>query len=293
MLAMQALCFDPDVDAFPRAPSQAEWDRLTPEERQRVVEGLPSEFEWATPAEGDPHRKAKERAVQALGEHFRRTQRRVYLSSELPVYYPDEPVFAPDVIAVLDVSTHERARWVVTQERRGLDFVLEINHRGRRKAIVTQSGPRPSGLPKKDFLDNIERFHRLRIPEYFAYDIEDEFLLGWRLREDRYETIRYKGIDRRVTSSVLGLDVAVVQGRVCFYHGQTRLPDADELIERLSTMADEAVRRAEHEARRAEDEARRAEDEARRAEDEARRADRLAARLREIGVDPEAVDRLS
>jgi len=283
---MEALCFDSKVDACPRAPSQAEWDRLTSEERHRVVEELPSEVAWATPPEGDPHRRTKERAVQALGEHFRRIQRRVYLSSELPVYYPDEALFAPDVIAVLDVSTHERNRWVVTQEGRGLDFVLEINHRGRRKAIGPRGRTIVNGLPRKDFIETIERFHRLRIPEYFAYDIEDEFLIGWRLREDRYETIRPKGIDRRVPSKVLGLDVAVVQGRVCFYHGEVRLPDADELIERLSTLADEAVRRAEEEARRAEEEARRAEEEARRAEEEACRADRLASRLRELGVDP-------
>lgn len=249
---MVAHRLDPDSDDLPYAPSQEEWDRLTHEEQQRVMEGLPSEFEWATASEGDPHREAKEHAFQALGEHFRRLGRRVYLSAELPIYYPRERVFAPDVIAVLDVEPHKRNRWVVSHERRGLDFVLEVNYHGRRE---------------KDFEDNVGRFLRLRIPEYFAYDIEQRFLLGWRLRGKRYETIMPIGPDRRVPSRVLGLDVAVVDGRLRFYHGEECLPDHRELIERISTMADEAVRRADEQHHRAE---------------------RLAARLRELGVDPDA-----
>ena len=50
--------------------------------------------------------------------------------AELPIYYPDEAMFAPDLIAVVDVETHERRSWVVSQEKKGLDFVLEINVSG-------------------------------------------------------------------------------------------------------------------------------------------------------------------
>jgi hypothetical protein len=59
------------------------------------------------------------------------------------------------------------------------------------------------------------------------------------------------------------------------------LPDARELIGRLSAMVDDAVQRAEEESRRAEEESRRA-------EEESRRADALAERLRALGVDPDA-----
>lgn len=50
--------------------------------------------------------------------------------------------------------------------------------------------------------------------------------------------------------------------------GVVALLDARELIVRLSGMVDDALRRAE---------------------DEARRAEKLAARLRELGVDPDDV----
>jgi hypothetical protein len=59
----------------------------------------------------DPHRIPKSRALEALGEFYRRLRQSVYLSAEFPVYYPDEPVFAPDLLAVLDVGTHERRSW--------------------------------------------------------------------------------------------------------------------------------------------------------------------------------------
>jgi hypothetical protein len=46
--------------ADPRAPSQEVWDRMSPEERARVVAMLPSEDKPAHLApEGDVHRKAK------------------------------------------------------------------------------------------------------------------------------------------------------------------------------------------------------------------------------------------
>jgi Uma2 family endonuclease len=64
---------------------------------------------------------------------------------------------------------------------------------------------------------------------------------------------------------------------------------AQERAAHEQQKAEAAEKRAEDEKRRAEDEKRRAEDEKRRAEDEKRRAAKLAARLRELGVDPDAV----
>ena len=94
---------DPDD---PRAPPQEVWERLTPEERARIVDGLPSEFpvSEAAPPEGDPHFVAKVRTRLVLEGFFSRTGRKVYLACELPVYYPGERMFAPDVIAVLGVE---------------------------------------------------------------------------------------------------------------------------------------------------------------------------------------------
>ncbi len=275
---MQRARFIVDRDA-PRAPQQSLWDELSVEERAGILSALPSELPRATPPEGDRHRIPKERAFSALDEYFRRIRRSVYLGSELPIYYPDEPVFAPDLIAVLDVESHERQSWVVSHEGRGLDFVLEIH---------------VHGSAQKDFEMNVVRYARLGIPEYFVFDAGRGRLLGWRLPEagEKYAPILPQ--EGRWTSRVLGLDLAIEADNLRFFHGSAPLPDARELIGRLSNMVDDALRRAEEQARRAEEQARRAEEQARhaeeqarRAEEQARRAEQLAARLRELGLDPD------
>jgi Uma2 family endonuclease len=244
----------------PRAPAQAVWERLTAAERQRVVASLPSEIPRALPPEGDAHRVPRKRALEALDEYYRRRGRSVYLSSELPVYYPDEPMFAPDLIAVLDVEPHEREKWVVSAEGRGLDFVLEVHVSGDRF---------------KDLEANVTRYARLAIPEYFVFAPRRQRLLGYALSADRtYAALVPQGGLWR--STVLGLDLGLDEGQLRFYADTAPLPDARELIDRLATMVDGAVSRAE--------------DEARRAEDEERRAERYAAKLRELGVDPDSLD---
>jgi Uma2 family endonuclease len=258
----------------PRAPSVEVWNGLDATERERVLAALPNDVPWdLMPPEGDRHRKARESALQALDAFFRRIGRKVYLSSELAVYYPDAPRFVPDLLAVLDVEPHERDKWVVTAEGKGLDLVLEV--------LV-------SGSSSKDLDRNVERLAALGIPEYFVYDRSGGRIFGWSLPEgsDRYEPIiPQRG---RWPSRILGLDLALDGARLRFFFGTAPLPDADELVDRATSMVDaivekkeQAERRAEEEARRAEEEARRAEEEARRAEEEARRAEEEARRAEE------------
>jgi len=250
----------------PRAPTQAQWDAMSSDERERVVHMLPSELPRQTLPEGDPHRIPKEKAAEALGEFFRRRGRHVYLSAELPVYYPGEPWFAPDLIAVLDVEPGLRDKWVVTAEAKGLDFVLEM----------TLSGDR-----RKDLEKNVARYAALGIPEYFILDLRDHRILGYRLDDARpggyVPVVPQTG---RWTSRVLGLDLVLEGGRVRFYTGSAPLLEADELIERLAAMVDDLVRKAEENSQLLEQERRQ------RSEAE-HRAERLARRLRDLGVDPD------
>ncbi|MEO5726647.1 MAG: Uma2 family endonuclease, partial [Byssovorax sp.] len=139
--------------ADPRAPSQEVWDRMSPEERDRVVAMLPIEVPIELqPPEGDHHRLAKTRTTDTLDAFFRRIGRKIYVSSELGVFYPDEPRFYPDVFAVLDVDPHPRTRWTVSAEGMGLDLVIEVHY---------------GGDTVKDYELNVERYARLGIREYF------------------------------------------------------------------------------------------------------------------------------
>ncbi|HEX5752630.1 MAG TPA: Uma2 family endonuclease [Archangium sp.] len=184
---------------------------------------MPSEFPVSeeAPPEGDAHFNAKVRIRQVLGGFFTRTGRKVYLACELPVYYPGERMFAPDVIAVMGVETHERMSWVVSAEGKGLDFALEIHVAGDRR---------------KDLERNVERFARLGIREYFLFDRGRLRLTGWRLSAGRR---RYRAAlpqQGRFASEVLGLDLRVEGERLRFLRDGVPLLEADEMIASLEVQ---------------------------------------------------------
>jgi Uma2 family endonuclease len=231
--------------AFPQAPTQEEWESLSEEARKRVVASLPGEVTEAemSPAEGDRHFQAKVKALDTLRSYFVRQRRRVYLAAELPVYYPGARRFAPDLLAVLDVDTHERDKWVVSSEGKGLDFVLEVHVGGARK---------------KDSEENVVRYARHAIPEYFIYDRGRQRLLGYRLPSA--EARVYMPIVPQhggYSSERLGLELRIEDDRLRFYAGSALLLESEELISRLEHMVEGLQQRAEEEARRAEEETRR------------------------------------
>ena len=272
--------FDPED---PRAPAVEQWERMSVDERARVVSMLPPDLPLdMLPNEGDPHRKAKQGALGALDSFFRRSGRKIYLSSELAVYYPSERRFAPDLLAVTDVEPHERTRWVVVDEGKGLDFVLEVHVAGNRR---------------KDAKKNVERYAYLGIQEYFFFDRTRRTLTGYRLPAGTAAPRVYQRIvpqAGRFASSVLGLDLALDGTRLRFFAGNAPLEDADEMIARLGDMLDkviadqvEAGRLAEDLASQLAEERQRREDEQRGREEEQRRREDAERELAEARAEIE------
>ena len=242
---------DPDD---PRAPPQEIWDRLSEAQRQRVVDRLPSEFEAteAQPPEGDLHTEEVYGARTALRRFFGKTGRSIYVGTNLPVYYPGQAMFSPDVMAVLDVPTHPRSSWVVSREGKGLNLALEVIVLGNRR---------------KDVELNVERYARLGIGECFVFDRPKLRLQGFRLRQSGKEYEPLIPQLGRLPSKVLGLDLGVERERLRFFSGDAELPGADDLILKLEGLVNDLetrVANAEH-----------------RAEEEARRADAMRSRLEE------------
>ncbi|HWO26355.1 MAG TPA: Uma2 family endonuclease [Kofleriaceae bacterium] len=253
---------------YPMAPSAEVWAALSSAQRAAVVAALPGEVtydEMAMP-EGDLHFRAKVGALSALRAYFERQKRRVYLAAELPIYYPGEPRFAPDLIAVFDSDDALRSKWVVSAEGKALDWVLEVHVGGDRK---------------KDAELNVARYARLGIPEYFLYDRARNRLSAYRLASP--EATSYTPIlpnQGLYESRVLGLDVQVERDRLRFYAGTALLLESEELIARVQAMADDSLQRAEEAERLHAEEVRlRAEAEQRREEAEQRREEER--RLRE------------
>ncbi|MBT9557620.1 MAG: Uma2 family endonuclease [Myxococcales bacterium] len=297
-------------DDDPRSPPAELWATLTPSQQARIDAALPSEFpaEGEFAPEGDGHTIPVLEVRLTLERWFRGppTGGRTYIGSDLPVYYPNERMFSPDIIAIRDVPAGPRDRWHVNKEGKGLDFVLEATYHGNRR---------------KDLELNVVRFAALGIREYFVLDLVRERLLGYRIGDDGgyLRMVPRQGL---LTSDVLGLDLSLVGRSVRFWVNgnpvltpferevvlaeavdqlNAKLESATELAEQEAERAEQLAFRAEEEALRAEQEALRAEQAASRAEQEASRADReqaareqavaelerLKAKLRAAGIDPD------
>lgn len=274
----------------PRAPSQAAWDAMTPEQRRAVVDALPGHIPWwecAAP-EGTEHFDAKAEGLDTLRRYFKHQGGRVFLAAELPTYYPDEDRFAPDLLAVRDVDVRAREKWVVSDEGKGLDLIIEVLAKGSRS---------------KDLRTNVVRYAALGVREYFVFDLPKKQVHGWRLPAGLrvYEPLVTAG--GALASSVLGLELFVTNGRLRFRNGPAEVFAADDLIERLDelvnerTMAleeaqelveqanaerDAAVARAEEQARVNQEQARVNEEQARASEEQARRIAELEAELARV-----------
>ena len=233
---------------------------MSPEQRERFLdhanEVLAAEAEQSAMSEGRPHKHAKNRALDRLGQFLRRSGRRIYLADELAVHYPGERPFAPDLLAILDVEDpgedDPRTAWVVVDEGKGLDWVLEIHYRGDRG---------------KDFVENVARYARLGIQEYFIYDRTRQALTAYHLPERGARV--YQPIKARFgkfASQVLGIDLAVTGGTLRFFTGDSELPGTEDLLVQLGRMVEELQERNESAEARAEQEQARAEQERARAE---------------------------
>ena len=126
-------------------------------------------------------------------------------------------------------------------------------------------------------------YNRYGVEEYYLYDPDDKELTGWQRIEGLLEVIEPMS---GWTSPRLGVRFELTESGLELYR-----PDGQKFLSylELEEQRDLAAQRAEQEAQRAEQEAQRAEQEAQRAEQEAQRAERLAAKLRELNIDPDSL----
>jgi hypothetical protein len=203
--------------------------------------------------------------------------KRIYVASELTVYYPDEDRFSPDLFAVCDVDPHPREKWVVSDESRGLDWVLEV--------LV-------SGSRWKDLEKNRVRYARLRIPEYFVYDHKRNLLRGWRLPDPKigvYQPIvQQHGLFH---SEALGLDLRIEGQRLRFQQGSALVLAPQELIEKLEDHLTNLVFGMEEAERLRLEAEQRVEDERKRAETAEQRAETAEQRVRALEAELERLRR--
>lgn len=126
-------------------------------------------------------------------------------------------------------------------------------------------------------------YHRYGIEEYYLYDPERNELEGWQIIEGILEVIEpMEGwvsprLRVRFELPESGLEIYRPDGERFLSYSET---NAERLLER---------RRAEQEFQRAEQESQRAEQESLKAQQAAQRSELLAAKLRELNIDPDSI----
>jgi Uma2 family endonuclease len=231
-------------------PDLDEWARLSPARREQALQAAlddlaaREEEELQFMAEGDPHGDACQGMRDTLRAFFRHRGASIYVGANIPVCYPGRKAFSPDVVVATEVPVRPREAWVVADEGKGLDLVVEVHHKGSWR---------------KDFVDNVQKYAQLGIREYFIFDVNRMTLAGLRLPpgKHRYDTLRSSR--GRLHSEVLGLDLAVDEGQVRFYLGTARLLTSPEREEEIARRAEQEQQRADQAQQRAEQEQQRAE----------------------------------
>jgi len=229
-------------------------------------------YDFGPPMESDVHLFQMNMLIEVLRLYFA-NRPDVYVGGNMAIYYSDLQVKrndfrGPDFFVVLDTTNRKRKSWVVWQEERTPDLVIELLSestervdRGEKMKIYARS---------------------MHVPEYYLYDPLDERLEAYRLDPRTTTYFRVQPDERGdFTSEILGLRLGVRDGVYQNMDGpwlRWMLPSG----EALPTAVERATREAERAAREAE----RATREAERAASLEAERDQLLALLRAQGIDP-------
>jgi hypothetical protein len=216
----------------------------------------------------------------ALREHFR-DRPDVYVAADLLLYYEQgnrEAVVAPDVFVVIGAPNHDRPSYLLWQEPKGPDFVLEVTSRSTRRE---DQGPKR------------ERYRALGVQEYWQYDPTGDYLQpplqGSRLVSGEYVPMPAGSTDgiRNMYSMVLGLELRV-SGRELRFRDPAggkdllSLAESREARERAEREREQAVQEREQAVREREQAEREREQAVRERHQERLARQEMEARLAEI-----------
>ena len=210
-------------------------------------------------------------------------RREAFVGGNMFVYFSLEQVRnqdfrGPDFFVALDVPPHSRKSWVVWQEGKGPDVVIEL---------LSDSTTAQDKGEKKDVYQNC-----LRVPEYFWFDPYTAEWAGFVLRDGRYEPIEVDAQERLI-SQRLGL--ALVRWEGTYQEESARwlrwatldgilLPTPQEVAEAAQRHAADVERLAaavQQQAAEAQQRAAEAQQQAAEAQQRARELEALLSRYRE------------
>ncbi len=214
------------------------------------------------PMETERHKHQSDLLINALWERLK--QQNAYVGGNMFVYFSLEQVRnqdfrGPDVFVVLDVPRKERKSWVIWEEGKGPDIVIEL---------LSESTLSRDKTEKKRIYQS-----QMRVPEYFWYDpFNPEDFQGFRLQGSVYQPIEPDEQGRLISQQ---LELALVK-----WSGSYR--EIDTVWLRWATLEGELLPTTEEIA---EQERQRAEQQRQRAELAEQQLEQLKQQLIERGID--------
>jgi Uma2 family endonuclease len=191
----------------------------------------PPEVEYPTSdgkpmGETDLHRSVMVETIEALKMHYAGQQ--VYVSGNILLYYRPgnkRRHVSPDVLVARGLEPHDRDSYLLWEEGRAPNVVIEVTSRSTRD---------------EDLEDKLEIYRdEIGVAEYFLFDPRSEYLdpalQGYRLSRGRFVPI--KSVDGRLASAELKLQLQSDAGRLRFFDParQRWLPTPQEA--RLEALA--------------------------------------------------------
>jgi Uma2 family endonuclease len=191
-----------------------------------------------------------------------------YIGGNMFIYFSTEQARnqdfrGPDFFAVVGVPKKERKSWVVWEEGKAPNVVIEL---------LSESTKQEDKTRKKQVYQN-----QMRVPEYFWYDpFNPEDWAGFYLRGGEYEPLE-RDRNNRYLSHELGL--GLVQ-----WFGVYK--DVETVWLRWETLEGELLPTERELSQQAQQEAQQAQQEAQQAQ---QKNEKLGAKLRELGIDPDTL----
>ncbi len=231
------------------------------------------------PMETPRHRQQMNLLIESLELHWA-DRDDFYVGGNMFLYYnaaqqKKNDFAGPDFFVVLDVPRREHKSWVIWQEGKGPDVVIEL---------LSESTAEYDRTEKKLIYQD-----RVRVPEYFYFDPFSLELAGFQMRGGAYKPIQ-PDTNGNLLSEQLGLLLTRAAGAFQGVHTtwlRLATPDGEIL-----PSGEEKARAAQREARAAQREAKAAQHEAEAAQQRASELETMLAQYREqFGELPEQMQR--
>ncbi len=228
-----------------------------PEEPWEDIVIPPSDL-WSDepPLESDLHRQQIDTLIGCLNWWWRE-RNDFYASGNLTIYYSPDQITSrdfrgPDFFVVLGTERKPRKSWVLWAEKgKYPNLIVEI--------LSDSTAAVDRGLKKQLYQDTF------RTPDYYWFDPKSLEFAGFHLIDGRYQPIEPNS-EGWLWSQQLELYLGIHEQKLRFFTAEGQLVLTE-----------------------AEDERQQKELAQQRAEQEAQRAERLAAKLRELNIDPDAL----